>query len=120
MGKKQELLEGGQKDNPFDSVMEESEARAKIAVLLAQREDPYHMSEFTDRQVVAAASLMTQAAFIDDPSINIPATFVKWYGILSISKGRKGRREIVEVATSGRQDDSVAKKIGRRLLGING
>jgi len=74
------------------------ESRAKISLLLADTTNPEMLSELAPDKVIQVAVLKSLA---EEYNSTLLAKFIRDYLLLQVSRNRKGREEIIEVATGG-------------------
>ena len=81
------------------------EALAKVAMLLAQVKDPRVLSEVSEEEIKLCASLYVVAEKMEDKML---ASFLLNFLMLRVSKKRKGRDELLQIARSAREATSNA------------
>lgn len=99
----------------FDVATRE-EALSKVAVLLAQPERRKMMSELSKEQIMLLACIFAVAEGLKNDYPEISATlerFANEYLELMISYGRKGRKEIMKVASSLSMEYERRSLLGR-------
>ena len=99
-----------------DEVISQEEALAKISMILARTDNPEALSDLNPNEIIDMAILKTLAQKYEmDYDSQLLKNFVQNYLVLQVSKRRKGRKEIIEVASSNKvnQDDGRRKFFGR-------
>ena len=87
-------------DEDFDSGMTTDEAIAKIGMILAESRDPMLLSEIDEHEIKACAALLVVAKKCGDHMLK---EFVFNYLRLRVSKKRKGRSELLDIARSAKE-----------------
>lgn len=76
------------------------EALAKVAMLLAKVHEPKTLSEVNEAEIRHASSLFVVAKKMDDAML---ANFLESFLLLRVSKARKGRDELLQIARSAKE-----------------
>jgi hypothetical protein len=95
-------------------IVTQDEALAKIALILARAENKKQLSEVSDYETKALASLYAVAQQTDNRMLKI---FLDSMLELRVSHKRKGREELMSVAKATRQQDESALRIRKMFSG---
>lgn len=90
------------------------EALAKVAIILARSDKIAILTELDDREIKLCAALYTIADRTKDVMI---ANFLLHFLELRVSKARKGRSELLEIAKSAREQPEQRFSRLRNLFG---
>ncbi len=108
----------------YEEIVKESEmlspeeAQAKISMLLTKPENLELMAEISREEMIRIACLKTIADKYDDKFLKL---FINNYLSLTVSLGRRGRGEVVEIARpSGVQRETMRRNLRDMLLGKRG
>lgn len=91
-----------------DEGMTVDEALAKVAMILAQTKNPTTQTEVDEPEIRAIACLMVVADKMNDKMLK---NFCNQFMLLRVSKSRKGRGELLDIARASR--DVPEQKLGR-------
>lgn len=91
-----------------DEGMTVDEALAKVAMLLAKTENPKVQSEVNETEIRHCAALFVVAEKMQDTMLT---SFLQNFLLLRVSKSRKGRSELLEIARAAREIPD--QKMGR-------
>ena len=76
------------------------EALAKVSMLLAKTENPKVLSEVSENEIKYCSALFSVAEKMKD---EMQLDFLKNFLLLRVSKARKGRQELLQIAQSVRE-----------------
>lgn len=92
------------------------EALAKVSLILANTDKPKILSDIDIREVGYTSALSTVGEFLDIPMLN---TFIHQNFLqLRVSKDRKGRNEILEIAREIRIQPEREGSLRSRFFGL--
>jgi len=100
-----------------EEVLTTEEALAKVAMLLADTKNPKLMSELSMHEISSIAVIDTIATQTNNKTLN---DFVNNFLRYRVSNSRKGRKELMDIATSIRQEPERMTTRIRKLFGGGG
>src|SRR3972149_1730262 len=114
--RKQKILAIPSVDLNADESMTTDEALARVSMLLAKTENPKVLSEVSENEIRLSASLFAVGEKMED---NMILSFLNNLLLLRVSKMRKGRGELLEIARSVRDmPESRLNKLKTLFSGI--
>ena len=100
-----------------EEVLTSEEALAKVAMILARTDNPKLLSELNLYEISSVAVIQSVA---DETKNRILQEFIKNFLYFRVSSGRKGRKELMEIATAIKQEPEKGMMKVRKLLGWGG
>ena len=89
-------------DDEQEDIISQEEALAKISMILAKTENPESLSDLPPDEIMDMTIIKTLGTRLES---GLMLDMVKNYLLLRVSNKRQGRKEIIQVASSGKHDD---------------
>lgn len=113
---KEKDLDIPQVDVDVDEGLSVDEALAKVAMLLANVKEPRVLSEVNEEEIKLCSALFVVANRMQDKML---ADFLANFLLLRVSKKRKGRDELLQIAKSAREaSTNMAGRLKNLLTGV--
>lgn len=106
-----------------DEALSAEEALAKVAIILAKTESPKLLSELDDYEIKLSAALFAASEnikMVDVMEEKMIQNFLLNFLMLRVSHKRQGRRELLEIAKSARDQPEQRFSKLRNIFGVGG